>query len=121
MLSSTSSFMMRSCRRRVSMSGDVAAGDVGGGAGDAGVEEHQVRLQLGERGSAAAMTGSTAISPSGWNLTWLQPAVGRHHLVLRADRLLEHVLLEVDALAGELVLGRHLAAEGVQGVQAGRR
>ena len=46
-----------------------------------------------------------------------QAAVGRHHLVLRADRLLQHVLLDVDALAGELRLGRHLAAQGVQGVQ----
>ncbi len=46
-----------------------------------------------------------------------QPAHRRPHLVLAADALLDHLLLEADGLAGQLVGRRHLAAQGVERVQ----
>ena len=48
----------------------------------------------------------------------VQAAVGGQHLVLAADRLPQHRLLEVDALGRQLRGGNGVAAQGVQGVQS---
>src|SRR6185503_18414928 len=47
----------------------------------------------------------------------VEPAERRRDLVLRADGLAYHVLLDVDALVRELALARHLSFERVEGVQ----
>jgi hypothetical protein len=47
----------------------------------------------------------------------VEAAVGRRHLVLRTDRLVQHGLFDVDALGGELLLARHPAIQRVHRVQ----
>ena len=77
---------------------DVTPGHVGGRAGDAGVNEHQVGLQLRHAFGGQDERGDLDLAV-GVELDVPQAAVGRHHLVLRADGLLEHVLFDVDAFA----------------------
>ena len=43
----------------------------------------------------------------------LETAVRGQDLVLRADRFLQHFLLDVDGFGGQLLFRRHLAAERV--------
>ena len=47
----------------------------------------------------------------------VQSAEGRGHLVLRADRLAEKLLFDVDAFGGQLPLTDHPPFQRVQGVQ----
>ena len=47
----------------------------------------------------------------------IQAAVGRGHLVLRADRLPEQLLLDVNPLHGQLVLADHAPFQGMQRMQ----
>ena len=47
----------------------------------------------------------------------VEAAIGRPDLVLGADVLLEHVLLDADRLAGEVALADHPAVERVKRVQ----
>ena len=51
----------------------------------------------------------------------VEAAVGGIHLVLRADRFLEDVLLDLNTLIGQLFLGSHMAIQRVQGVQQADR
>ena len=44
----------------------------------------------------------------------VEAAVGRTHLILRPDRLADDVLLDVDALVGELAAADHPPLEGVK-------
>ena len=51
----------------------------------------------------------------------LQPAERRLDLVLHADILLQHLLLDIDRLLGEHALGHQLAAQRVQRMQQADR
>ena len=95
---------------------DVGAGHAGGRALDARVEEHEPGVEF------AHAVGRHDDRPdrnlaAGQEADVVQSAVGRGHLVLRADGLVEQFLLDVDALGGQLVLADHPPFQGVQGVQ----
>src|SRR6185312_12473690 len=94
----------------------IALGHVGRGAGDAGVDEQQMRTQFGEPPWRQDQWARLDFA-IGLEAQVTEAAVGRHRLILRTDGFLQHVLLNVDRFAGKLLLGGHLAAERVQGVQ----
>ena len=97
--SSTICFMIRSCRRPRRRSRHVALRHVGGGARDAGVDEHQVRLQLARAARPAGSPADRRSSPSGGNAivaearrrppsTWsCEPTVSLEHAPARCGSL----------------------------------
>ena len=115
-LCSTYSCIRVSSAARSSMPADVTRGDVRRRALDAGVKQHQVRIQFRQprRRERHRLHGEIAVLQKA---DAVQAAVSRADLVLRADGFLQHLLLEVDALARPVVFfrPRGLAAHGARG------
>ena len=91
-------------------------GDAGGRAFDARVEEHEPGIEFADAIGRHDDRPDRNLA-AGQEADVVQPAVGRGHLVLRADGLVEQFLLDMDALGGQLVLADHPSFERMQGVQ----
>ena len=84
--------------------GDLVLRDLGGDPRQAGEAEHQVALQLVD--AAPRDDHRRDLEPAAaLELDPVEAAERRRDLVLRADVLLDQVLLDVDRVLGELVLG----------------
>src|SRR5256886_14017104 len=101
-------------------SGHKAFRDVRRGAFDPRIEQHEVGGELvhavgadghrRQRDSAVLMDHNV-----------IQAAVGRQHLILRADGFLQDVLLQVHAFRRQAVFTHHLALERIEGVEQAHR
>ena len=94
----------------------VAGGDIRRRALDAGVKQHQVGVQLREpvRGDGHRLDAKIPVLQKA---DAVHAAVGRADLVLRADGLLQHVLLDVNALRSQLLFADGASLQRVERVE----
>ena len=92
---------------------DVALRHIGRGPLDAGVEKHQRRGELLEPRRGEDNRPNRDL-PRAREEDVVEATVGGTDLILRSDRLAEDILLNVDALVGELAAADHSPLEGVK-------